>query len=106
MKDVIICGKTVEEIEALKEEHGCLILATVKQGDNEYNAIFKEPNFIVLESSRKISKTDEIKATKSLYNNCIVVADQEIEQRDYLKVKAVESVGKHMSSFSVDVKNL
>lgn len=106
MAENIICGKTLEEIEVLKEKHGCLILATVKQGVETYNAIFKEPTYVVLEASRKISQTDEIKATKVLYKSCLVVADQEIADRDYLQVKAVESIGKHMTSFSVEVKNL
>ncbi|WP_233860994.1 hypothetical protein [Tenacibaculum piscium] len=101
-----ICGLSVEEIENLKAKHGCLILATVKQADQKYHAIFKEPNFVTLESARTIGQTDEIKAAKTLYNNCIIVADLAIENRDYLRLKAVESVGKHMQSFSVDVKNL
>lgn len=105
-EEQLICGLSVAEIEDLKQQHGFLIVATVKQGENTHHAIFKEPNFQVLESSRKIGKTDEIKATKALYNNCIVKADDAIATRDYLKLKAVESVGKHMQSFSVEVKNL
>ncbi len=106
MSKELICGLTAEEIEGLKSQHGCLILATVKQADNTYNAIFKEPSFKVLEATRKIAKSNELQGSKTLYNNCLIVADEAFETRDYLKLKAVESVGKHMESFSTEVKNL
>lgn len=40
-----ICGLTESQIQDLKEQHGFLIIGTVKQGDEEYNTIFKEPSF-------------------------------------------------------------
>ncbi len=101
-----ICGLTTAEIEELKATHGYLILATVKQGESTYHAIFKEPNEKVLESTRKISQKNEIQASLILYKNLVVAADEAFESRDFLRLKAAESIGVHMSSFSVDTKNL
>lgn len=105
-KNKLICGLTETEIETLKEQHKFLILAEIKQGDNVYHAIFKEPTFQTLEATGAIAKNNEVKGTIALYNNCLVKADEAIETRELLKLKAVESVALHMNSFDVSVKNL
>lgn len=105
-KEVLICGLDVAGIEELKNKHGFLILGIVKQGTKTFNAIFKEPDQKILQATKAVQKIDEFKGTMALYNNCIVKADPEIEHRDYLKMKVVECVPKHMQSFEVEVKNL
>lgn len=106
MENQLICGLTEAEIQELKNQHGALILSTVKQGDNEYKAIFKEPNFKTLEATGAVTERSEIRGTKALYDNCIVKADPEVEQRDMLQLKAVQAVAEYMQSFNVSVKNL
>ncbi|OXA83673.1 hypothetical protein B0A56_00700 [Flavobacterium columnare NBRC 100251 = ATCC 23463] len=101
-----ICGLTENEILELKKKYGFLIVGTVRQGDQEYNAIFKEPDFKTLEATGSIGEKNAIKGTVALYDNCVVVADEGITSRDFLKLKAVESLAQHMNSFSVSVKNL
>ena len=102
----LICGLNETEQAALKEQYGFLIVGTVTQGETVYNAIFKEPDFKVLEATGAIAKNNEVKGTIALYENCLVKADDAINGRDFLKLKAVESVAQHMNSFSVSVKNL
>lgn len=106
MKGTTICGLTENEIVDLKKKHGFLIVGTVKQGDQEYHAIFKEPDFKTLEATGAIGEKNAIKGTVALYDNCVVVADADVNSRDFLKLKAVESLAQHMNSFSVTVKNL
>ncbi|GAA4156609.1 hypothetical protein GCM10022217_15790 [Chryseobacterium ginsenosidimutans] len=106
MENQSICGLNETEIMELKTKHGFLIVGTVKQGETEYNAIFKEPDFKTLEATGSIAKNNEIRGTKALYDNCIIKADPEIETRDFLKLKSVECVANHMNSFSTSVKNL
>lgn len=106
MVEVLICGLDNTRIEALKAEHGFLILGTVKQGENTYHAIFKEPTTKVMKAVETVEKTDKLQASINMFNNCIVKCDDEINKRDYLKIRSVESVVKHMQSFSVEVKNL
>ena len=100
------CGLTDNEIIELKKKYGFLIVGTVKQGDQEYNAIFKEPDFKTLEATGSIGEKNAIKGTVALYDNSVVAADESINQRDFLKLKVVESLAQHMNSFSVTVKNL
>jgi len=59
-----------------------------------------------LEATGAIGKNSEIKGTIALYENCIVKADDEINNRDFAKLKALEGLAQHMNSFSVSVKNL
>lgn len=101
-----ICGLSEVQIQELKQEHGVLILGTVKQGEETFHAIFKEPSFQVLESVGAISEKSEVKGSVALYDNCVIAADEAFKTRDFLKLKAIESLAKHMNSFSVEVKNL
>lgn len=106
MEEKLICGLTDAQIGALKKKHGFLITVTIEQGGIALNAIFKEPTFETLEATGAIGKSSEIKATISLYDNCIIKADDEIANRDFTKLKALEGLVQHMNSFSVSVKNL
>ncbi len=101
-----ICGLSTIEIDQLKAKHGILIEAIVKQGETEYKALFKEPNFAILEATGAISEKQAIKGTVALYDNCMVAQDEAFTQRDFLKLKAVECLALHMNSFSLSVKNL
>ncbi len=102
----LICGFTQAQIQELKQEHGILILGTVKQGKETFEAIFREPSFQVLESVGAISEKSEVKGSVALYDNCVIAADDAFKTRDFLKLKAIETLAKHMNSFSVEVKNL
>lgn len=106
MKENIICGKTLSEIEELKEKHGALVLIEVKEGDQTHRAIFKEPTFKVLEAVNKISKSDELKGVQTAYDNCVVVADDAIQTRDLLKVKAVSTLMERVQNTTAQAKNL
>ncbi|MGB0869472.1 MAG: hypothetical protein ACPGSD_07730 [Flavobacteriales bacterium] len=106
VENALICGLDETAIDALKAEHGFLILGTVKQGGDVFHVIFKEPSTKVLKAIETVEKTDKLQASINMFNNCMVKCDDEIRDRDYLKIRSVESVVKHMQSFSVEVKNL
>ena len=105
-EEKLVCGLTETQIQGLKKKHGFLVIVAIAQGENTFNAIFKEPTFEVLEATGAIGKNSEIKGTIALYENCIVKADDEINNRDFAKLKALEGLAQHMNSFSVSVKNL
>lgn len=102
----LVCGLDETQIAGLRKKHGFLVTVTIQQGESTINAIFKEPTFEVLEATGAIGKNSEIKGTIALYENCIVKADDEINNRDFVKLKALEGLAQHMNSFSVSVKNL
>lgn len=106
MSEELICGLSTAEIEQIREDKGALVLVTVKTEGKSHQVIFKEPTFTQLEALTKISKTNEMKAVQSAYANYIIKADDEVEQRDMLKVKAVESLMARMQKTTAEAKNL
>ncbi|MCH4832839.1 hypothetical protein E5F92_009190 [Flavobacterium columnare] len=52
---------TDAQIEALKRQHGFLVIVDVVQGGTTYNAIFKEPTFAILEATGSIGKNNKSK---------------------------------------------
>ena len=105
-KEETICGLSMAEIQTLKEEHGELVLVEIEADGQTHQAIFKEPTFKQLEAMAKISKTDEVKATQAAYVNYVVKADEAIEKRDLLKLKAVEALMARVQNTRATAKNL
>lgn len=105
-KPATICGLAPEEIQNLKEEHGELVLVEVSAEGVTHQVIFKEPTFKHLEAITKISKTDEVKAAQAAYINYVVKADEAIEKRDLLKLKAVEALMVRVQNTKATAKNL
>jgi hypothetical protein len=102
----LYCGKTVEDIRAMRMRHGHLFVAEVVDGDQTFHAICREPTLQVISVAQAIGKTDEAKGAMALYDNCVVEADGEIKSRDMLKLRVAEAVGTKVSSLSSSVKNV
>jgi hypothetical protein len=60
----------------------------------------------VISAAQHITKTDEAKGALTLYENCVLEADAEIRQRDMLKLKISEAIGKKIASLSSSIKNV
>lgn len=106
MQEQLICGRTQEEIEALKQEKGALVLAEVDSQGRKHQAIFREPTFKDLEVVNKLSKSNEIQGLRAAYDNLIVACDEEIAGRDMLKIKAVEALMARVQKTTSSAKNL
>lgn len=106
MQEEQICGLSATEIEELKEKHGALVLVEVTYAGKKQQVIFKEPTFKQLEALSSISKSNEMKAVQSAYANYIVKADEEIQNRDMLKAKAVGALMVRMQNTTAEAKNL
>jgi hypothetical protein len=102
----LICGHSQEQIAALKAKHGFIFLASIADQDNTYHAICKEPTMEAMQASQAIGKTDELKGSMVLYDNCVLAADDAIAGRFLLKVQVIKALGEKMNSLSVTTKNL
>jgi hypothetical protein len=102
----LICGLTAEQIEALKSSNGFIFQVTVSDGENEFNAICKEPTMDIMQASQAIGKNDELKSSMVLFDNCVLAADPSIKERFLLKVQVIKALGERMNSLSVTSKNL
>lgn len=106
MNNEIICGLNTAQIEELKAQHGALVLVEITAQGKLHKAIFREPTFKDLEAINKISKSDEMKGLRAAYDNCIVKAEDEIANRDMLKIKAVSALMERVQKTSAEAKNL
>ncbi|MDY3547357.1 hypothetical protein PG291_01915 [Riemerella anatipestifer] len=106
MQEERICGLTADEIVQLKEEHGALVLVEVTYAGKKQQVIFKEPTFKQMEALTAIGKSNEMKALQSAYANYIVKADEEIQNRDMLKAKAIGALMARMQKTTAEAKNL
>lgn len=104
--ETLVCGLTQNEIDKLKQKHGCLYSVTIKDGANKYEAIYKEPDATIMSAVNAATKGDEIKGTLVLYNACVVEADADIKNRDLLKLQVAASIGERMTLLTREVKNL
>lgn len=106
MEETLICGLDTAQIEELKQEKGALVLIEITAQGKLHKAIFREPSFKDLEAINKISKADEMKGLQTAYANCIVKADEEIQSRDLLKIKAVSALMERVQNTTAQAKNL
>jgi hypothetical protein len=102
----LICGKTIEEIRAMRMTYGHLFVVTVKDEDSIHYAVCKEPTIQIIESSQAIAKTSEVKGAVTLYENCVVLADEDIKKRDMLKLQVAAAIGEKTNKLSVFAKNV
>ncbi len=104
--ETLICGLNAEAIQELKNKHGFIFEVTVTDGENEYKAICKEPTMEAMQASQAVGKTDDLKASVVLYDNCVLASDTAIQGRFLLKVQVIKAIGEKMNMLSVTTKNL
>jgi predicted RNase H-like HicB family nuclease len=102
----IYCGKTIEEIRAMRPQHGHLFIVDVQDEDNVFHAICKEPTLQVMEAAQSISKASEAKGAMSLYTNCMVEADEDIKKRDVLKLQVAAAIAEKSAALKSVAKNV
>lgn len=59
-----------------------------------------------MEAAQNISRTSEIKGAKMLYDNCVVLVDDEIKNRDLLKMQVAAAIGEKVAALKSSVKNV
>lgn len=102
----LVCGLSPEKIEELKGKHGVLFVIEIPEGDVVHKAVFKEPDVTTLTAVSEIGKTNEMKATMVLYDNCLIAADASISKRDLLKIEVAKAISERMTVLKSTVKNL
>jgi hypothetical protein len=102
----LYCGKTVEDIRAMRIHHGHLFVVEVKDEEEVFHAVCKEPTLQVLEAAQAVSKTSEVKGAMALYSNCVVEADEAIKSRDLLKLQVASAIGDKAGALRATAKNV
>lgn len=106
MNDNLVCGLTPQQIQELKAKHHTIYQTEIKDGEETFLAIFREPDMTVLSAVNALGKTDELKGVLVLFDNCVVACDEAIRKRDLLKIEVSKSISSRMTALSSSVKNL
>lgn len=103
----LICGLTDLDLQELKAKYGHLVLVTIKDGEEAYDALFKEPTFKVLEIVQSLSGQGKgLESIGVVWNNCKVACDAGMDTRDVLKIKAVEALMLKTQEVKAEAKNV
>jgi hypothetical protein len=102
----LICGKTIEDRRGMRMKHGHLFVVSVTDEESTHYAVCREPTLQIIEASQAISKTSDVKGAITLYENCVVLADDEIKNRDLLKIQVAGAIGEKMSKLEAIAKNV
>jgi hypothetical protein len=102
----LVCGLSPERIEEFKAKYGVVFVVEIPEGEMVHKAVFREPDVTILTAVNAIGKTDEMKATMVLYENCLLAADPSITKRDLLKIEVAKAISERMTILTKTVKNL
>lgn len=101
----LICGLSAVQIEALKAKHHFIFQVIVNDGQSDFNAICTEPTLEIMQSTKAIGATDEMKGSMVLYDNCVLAADDAIKNRFTLKSQVIKAISDKMAGIKVTTKN-
>lgn len=101
----LICGLTATQIEALKLKHHFIFHVIVNDGQADYNAICTEPTLEIMEATKSVGATDEMKGSMVMFDNCVLAADDAIKNRFTLKSKVIKAISDKMAEIKVTTKN-
>lgn len=106
VKKPLIGELSPEAIEAHKLNHGKIVLIQVQDGEDTHACYCKRPGFEAMSAMAKIAKTDEVKATRTLLENCWVAGSDEVRKDAVLTMVAGGQLGTLLTSVKADLKNL
>ena len=95
-----------ERIEALKRKHGRIYEVLLDDGHERHVAYFRRPDMQTLTAMTKLAKTDEIRASQVLLEECFVEGSQAVKHDTALFMAAVGELGKVLTSVRAEIKNV
>ncbi len=99
-------GVTEEQINKWKALHKHVIRIDVADRNDLHIAYFKRPSLETITAALKVSKSDEVKSSVILYDNCFLGGDAEIRADALLFMAASSQLGNMMTACVGSLKNL
>ncbi len=101
-------GATAEKIEGWKRSHGRVV--EVRVTDPEVNechiGYFHRPDMKTMQAVNATSKTNEVKASEVLFDNCWLGGSQMLQNDAILKMEAMAALGSMFGNYVHTLKNL
>ena len=95
-----------KSIEALKAKHGRIYEIRLDDSGETHVAYFRRPDMQTLTAMSKVSKTDEIRASMVLLDECFVDGSMAVKHDTALFMAAVGELGKVITSVKAEIKNV
>lgn len=99
-------GVTEEQITKWKAQHRKVIRIDVTDDEELHIGYFKRPTLEVMQAVSKIGKSDEFKASETLFNGCWLGGSELLKQDSVLYIKCMEYLNKAFAQTMGSLKNL
>lgn len=99
-------GITEEQVKAWKQKHGKVVRIDVVDDGDCHVGYFHRPNLETMSAVAKIAKTDELKSSEVIFDNCWLGGSPAIRHDAVLFIEATKQLGAMLNSCRSTLKNL
>ncbi|MBQ8282411.1 MAG: hypothetical protein IJZ01_02410 [Paraprevotella sp.] len=104
--NIIDGGVTAEQTAQWKQKHGKVVRIEINDGDDCHIGYFHRPNLETMSAVAKIAKTDELKSSEVIFDNCWLGGSPSIRHDAVLFIEATKQLGAMLNSCRSTLKNL
>ena len=104
--NIIDGGVTPEQVQTWKQRHGKVVSIEINDGDDSHIGYFHRPNLETMSAVAKIAKTDEMKSSEVIFDNCWLGGSPAIRHDAVLFIEATKQLGVMLNSCRSALKNL
>lgn len=99
-------GVTEEQIKAWKSKHGRVIRIDIVDDGDLHVGYFRRPRLEAMSAVSKMVKTDEVKSSEVLFDNCWLGGSPAMRTDAVLFLATSKQLGKMLNSCRSSLKNL
>lgn len=107
-KDIEVCngGVTPEQIQAWKAKYRKVAEISVTDGNTKYVGYFRRPDMDTMAAVNRLAKTDEVKSSVAMFDNCWLGGDVTMKEDAIVKMAAIARLATMFDSCVAELKNL
>lgn len=99
-------GVGEEQVAAWKKEHRKVHAIEVEDGDEIYIGYFHRPSMETMSAVNKLAKTDEVKSTTTMFDNCWLGGEPVMKTDTLVRMAAIKQLGEMFNRVVGTLKNL
>lgn len=99
-------GVTAEQINAWKSKHGKVVRIDVVDDGDLHVGYFHRPRLETMSAVTKMAKTDELKSSEVMFDNCWLGGSAAMRHDALLFLETTKQLGAMLSSLRSSIKNL
>lgn len=99
-------GISEEQVQTWKNKYRKVVEVSVVDGNEKFIGYFRRPDMDTMAAVNKLAKTDEIKGSVALFDNCWLGGDELMKDDAIVKMKAIGMLGEMFNQCLGELKNL